>query len=672
MTSCSKDGPLRIGDVFLEKYQILKVVGRGAYGWVYRAESLFLSRDVAIKVIERPPGRANETLCRGQREAIVLGKLSKHPNIVDVFDAGMSDDGHLYIVMELLRGYSLERTLRRDGAFNIEEGLEILRDLCSALDFARLEGVVHRDIKPSNIFLQEDGTPKILDFGVAKLAGSEGFQTAPNVVMGTSLYVSPEQLRGLPATHRSDLYALGIVAFQIFYGSHPIFCQEIDSEEFYGFDAESIWRWHLWTETPELDRELADFPEYIARLVDMAMAKHPGQRAANALELGKQASAALSRYKAELSLSSEGRLHRKELKWPSFSDPFRGAETMPLYTGLPLDEATQRVPQPAIPQSVHDEPPADSPHGALSPRRSSQSVGEEPRPFGAESHSPAPDPWQGNSASVSNWRDPPRSSPRFYRLHPAVEAQLPDWPHSPPWILGWRRGAYRIFDTTSSSLRRLQRRWYQHPGVLVPALSAFTGSLVLLGHPLTLGPISVEGVGASGQGQAQPEREEPATNVSRSVSPVISRPSSSPTSEPLPSSPQPSVPRPSPKKPPEARPPSPAPSPTKPSLVSRPAKKEGRTGPKEGEKEERLVPQGQSPSPGEQEVKEASPPRPQSEPTPAAREADALPEEPAEPGSAERKSSDDPSSEVVYPWDDEPEWESPSRDSSPERRNQAR
>lgn len=297
MSDHSENSPLRVGEVFLEKYQILGVLGRGGQGCVYRALNLFMGREVAIKIISSQGGLTEELRQRGQQEAALLGKLS-HPHLVRVFDAGISDAGNMYIVMELLEGQTLAHHLRDAGQVTVPEGLRLVGELCDALACAHEVKAVHRDLKPANIFLTTEGTPKVLDFGVAKIAGAVGFQTQKNMVVGTILYMSPEQLRGEPATPRSDIYALGLIAFQLFYGGHPLLLDEVDLEN---CDRRRLAWLQAKKPAPRLDSLIQGFPEYVARMVNTAIVKPPGRRFESARHMGNLARKYLLRYEEEVS-----------------------------------------------------------------------------------------------------------------------------------------------------------------------------------------------------------------------------------------------------------------------------------------------------------------------------------------------------------------------------------
>ncbi len=213
-------GPLRVGATFLEKYEIHAQIGRGGQAWVYHGQHTFTARQVAIKIVHSPRGMTREMLERGKSEARALGKLD-HPNIVVMYDAGVTDEGLFYIVMELLRGRSLRAALAADGPFGIEEVLRLSIQAAEAVQAAHEIELIHRDLTPDNIFLTPDNRVKVLDFGIAKMLNEIGFTTHKDIVMGSILYMSPEQVQGLPLTPRSDVCALGLLIFEMLVGKQP-------------------------------------------------------------------------------------------------------------------------------------------------------------------------------------------------------------------------------------------------------------------------------------------------------------------------------------------------------------------------------------------------------------------------------------------------------------------
>ena len=219
------DGP-RNGDV-AGQYRIRERLGEGGMGTVYRAEHITLDRVYALKalraeVVERDPGAAEQFL----REARSAARIH-HPNIVDVFDFGHLPDGRPYFVMELLEGESLADRVDR-GPLPVAEVVMIARQLAAALAAAHDRGVIHADVTPSNAIVIDrqdaDGDHldvKLVDFGLAKLRGDSLPEDIPEFVLGTPAYISPEQLRGLTATERSDQYGLGAVLFELVAGHPP-------------------------------------------------------------------------------------------------------------------------------------------------------------------------------------------------------------------------------------------------------------------------------------------------------------------------------------------------------------------------------------------------------------------------------------------------------------------
>jgi len=210
----------------LGPYQILAPIGAGGMGEVYRARDRKLDRDVAIKVLPQSVAADPDTLARFEREAKAVAALS-HPNILSIFDFG-THDGVSYAVMELLEGETLRGKLDT-GPIPQKQAVDYALQFAKGLSAAHERGVVHRDLKPENLFITKDGHLKILDFGLAKkveatAAGEEtsaptkSGHTEPGTVMGTVGYMSPEQVRGLPVDHRSDIFSYGAILYELLSG----------------------------------------------------------------------------------------------------------------------------------------------------------------------------------------------------------------------------------------------------------------------------------------------------------------------------------------------------------------------------------------------------------------------------------------------------------------------
>lgn len=205
------------------EYVLRRKLGEGGCGAVYEAEHPLLMRRAAVKVLHHVPVKGSSNLLRFIAEAKVMNQIrSRH--IVDVFSFGELDDGRPFYVMDLLEGEPLDVYLFRVGALSVEAALAIVRPITLALDTAHGAGIVHRDLKPKNIFLALDGedvVPKLLDFGVAKLMHEDGELTLSGAVLGTPLYMSPEQARGERVDLRSDVYSLGVLCYELLTGSPP-------------------------------------------------------------------------------------------------------------------------------------------------------------------------------------------------------------------------------------------------------------------------------------------------------------------------------------------------------------------------------------------------------------------------------------------------------------------
>jgi len=210
------------------RYLVTGRIGRGGMGTVYRARDEVLEREVAVKVLTVEGALDAESRRRFEIEAKAAARL-QHPNIVTVYEMG-EDRGIPFIAMELLSGADLDSLLRSGEELVLQEKLEILIQVCRGLEYAHERSIVHRDIKPSNIRLLDDGTAKILDFGIAKLGGTQ--LTKSGMMVGTIHYMSPEQIRGAPLTGRSDLFSVGVILYELVAGRRP-FAGEASTEILY-------------------------------------------------------------------------------------------------------------------------------------------------------------------------------------------------------------------------------------------------------------------------------------------------------------------------------------------------------------------------------------------------------------------------------------------------------
>jgi hypothetical protein len=204
------------------KFENLAELGQGAMGRVYRAHDPVLDRPVALKTVSPALLTSKDTLARFQREARAAARL-QHPNIVTIFELGEVERTH-YIAMELVEGMDLGEAMTLPDRFTLEQKVRMVVDVCRGLDFAHKMGVVHRDVKPANIRLTRDGTVKILDFGIARFRG--GDTTDPNLtqagmVLGTPSYLSPELVQGAKVDHYADMWAVGVILYEVLTGRRP-------------------------------------------------------------------------------------------------------------------------------------------------------------------------------------------------------------------------------------------------------------------------------------------------------------------------------------------------------------------------------------------------------------------------------------------------------------------
>lgn len=255
----------------LGHYEIFALIARGGMAAVYRARQLNINREVAIKVVDPEVARQPEFAMRFVREAETVAKLS-HAHILKLFDYG-EENGLIYLVMELMHGGTLADRIRR-GVIPLQETARILQQVASALDYAHRRGIIHRDMKPQNVLFDDGDNAFLTDFGIAKvlddssLVGSPLDLTRPGISMGTPLYMSPEQWRGVALDGRADIYGLGVMLFEMLCGRLP-FVSETPA---------SMMHAHVYEPPPSLRSLRPDLPESVERVVEKALAKDPNQR----------------------------------------------------------------------------------------------------------------------------------------------------------------------------------------------------------------------------------------------------------------------------------------------------------------------------------------------------------------------------------------------------------
>ncbi len=257
------------------KYKILGTLGRGGMGIVYKGMDPDIEREVAIKTIRLDTitegQEKEEMLARVVREAKAAGRLN-HPNIITIYDVIREKD-LTFIIMQYVDGQSLQALLDSGKRYSPQEVIEVLRPVAEALDFAHQNGIVHRDIKPANILLDKGGRPFLADFGVARLEAST--MTGPGKTIGTLSYMSPEQVLGNPVDHRADLFALGVILYELLTGKKP----------FAGDNLSTIVYKIVNEEPPQVTEINHSLPLGYEGVVKKALAKNPGERYQSGREL---------------------------------------------------------------------------------------------------------------------------------------------------------------------------------------------------------------------------------------------------------------------------------------------------------------------------------------------------------------------------------------------------
>ncbi|HEY9676627.1 MAG TPA: serine/threonine-protein kinase [Drouetiella sp.] len=314
MSNASQLNFLPAGYIFENRFEIVEVLGRGAVGVVYEARHLGLGKLVAIKMLLSAHVTDESEYRRFQQEAQAASSLSNQ-NIINVTDFGLSAEGYPYLVMEYLRGESLTKVLEA-GRLNLDEFLHIFQQVCSGLQAAHKKGMVHRDIKPSNLMLidTEDATRvvKIVDFGLAKaiLPGADQSLTATGMVVGTPLFMSPEQCRGKDLDQRSDIYSLGCVMYAALTGRYP-------------FEGEStmdtIYK-HMVEPPPPFAQMCPELnlPASIEKVILKSVEKDPANRQQSMAELSQELTKAITEYNKPhvtpggmMEAMSERKVHRR-------------------------------------------------------------------------------------------------------------------------------------------------------------------------------------------------------------------------------------------------------------------------------------------------------------------------------------------------------------------------
>ena len=254
-----------VGTLLDARYRLDAEVGSGGMSTVYRAFDTVLERPVAIKLMHADIAGRQDQIERFRREARAVAQLS-HPHIVTVIDAG-EDEGTPYIVFEYVEGETLKERIRGAGRLPITEAVAYAIEIARALGAAHERAIVHRDVKPQNVLIDDEGSAKVTDFGIARTLTEEGL-TADGRVLGTTDYVSPEQALGRPVTGQSDIYSLGIVLYEMLTGHVP----------FAGDNQVAVAMRHVREEIPDVQTRRPDVSAALAAVIDRATAKELDRR----------------------------------------------------------------------------------------------------------------------------------------------------------------------------------------------------------------------------------------------------------------------------------------------------------------------------------------------------------------------------------------------------------
>ena len=272
---------LEPGQVLAQRYRVQRLLGKGGMGAVYLADDEVLGELVALKVISSAFAADEQAMVtRFRREAAAARKVSS-PCVIRIHDLGEARPGLLYLSMEYFSGRTLAEVIAQRGLVPIDDARDILKQICTGLEAAHQAGVVHRDLKPANVLVGERGAVKIIDFGLATTAVGDGL-TATGAILGTPHYMAPEQVRGKPVDSRTDVYALGALAYHLVCGRTP----------FHGDNAIAIGFAHL-SEVPPAPRLLRkDLPANLEAAILAALAKSPDDRPSSARAFLEKSTAA--------------------------------------------------------------------------------------------------------------------------------------------------------------------------------------------------------------------------------------------------------------------------------------------------------------------------------------------------------------------------------------------
>jgi serine/threonine protein kinase len=366
-----------IGKKLSGRYEIEEMLGQGGMSAVYKANDPNLKRVVAVKMIHPHLSSDPDFVKRFEEEATAVAQL-RHPSIIQVYDFNNDDDNY-YMVLEFVPGETVQEHLKRlnasDRKLSVTNAIEYIADICDAVDYAHQRGMIHRDIKPANIMINVMGQAILMDFGIAKIVGGQR-HTATGAVVGTAMYMAPEQIKGESPDRRADIYSLGVTLFEMVSGRPPF---EADS-------AMTLMMMHVNDPVPDVRNLNPDVPDDLVAVINKSLAKNPNDRYQTAAQMAAALRNVLGRIKAGESAEAPAPPGATTVERPDMTPAGPGetvvesSEMTPAGPGATVVESSEITP--VAPGSTYVEPastPAGTSQGAQmgasSPRQTTAGAG---------------------------------------------------------------------------------------------------------------------------------------------------------------------------------------------------------------------------------------------------------------------------------------------------------